>query len=242
MTSDRQADNSVDPMVTERFYDRELTGRQKLLILLRKQLAVALRLSALALFFVPFQIFGIVTLDLPLSLFDAFAPNEGLAASKWMSRGEGVLMLLLLMTLLFTRRWGSELIGRVIALSWGMSVAILMILIVELAPDLSSSDYPSGRFIGVLMVSWFAGQMTANWIYDMTRGGAWWRAPFFGAAIGFAVQASIYFPGAFAGTAAPWPWWMAVSLLLSTLIAGAFVVVYRPLRFLIRPDIGLGGR
>lgn len=242
MTSERQTIDAVEPMVTERFYDREPTGRQRILILLKQQLLAALRLTVLALFFVPFQVFGVITLDLPLSLFDALAPSEGLAASRWMSRGEGVLMMLLLLTLLMTRRWSSERIGRVVVLSWVVSMAILTMLIVELAPELSQADFPSGRFIGVLMMSWFAGQLAATWVYDMTRGGAWWRAPFFGAAIGFLVQALIYFPGAFAGTSAPWPWWMAVSLLLSTLISAVFVVFYRALRWLIRPKEGLGGR
>ena len=232
----------VDPLVTERFYDREVSGREKLFALLRKQLLSALGLAGIAGLFLPLQIFGIVTLDLPLALFDALAPNEGLAVSRWMSRGEGAFMLLVLLTLLMTRRWGSERVGRAVLLSWAMSMGVLTILIVELAPELNAGDYPSGRFMGVLMVSWFAAQLTANWIYDMTRGGAWWRAPFFAAAIGFAVQSVLYFPGAFVGTSAPWPWWMAVNLLLSTLIAGIFVVVYRPLRFLIRPREGLGGR
>ncbi|GGY40066.1 VUT family protein [Parvularcula lutaonensis] len=231
----------ADTMVVERFYDRELTGRERAIKLLKQSLAALARLVGLALLLVPFQLMGVVTLDLPLSMFDRLTPEDGLAASRFMSQGEGYLMMVLLAVLLMTRRWGSQLTGRVIMLSWVLTIVFLTMLIVDLAPELDSEDFPSARFVGSLIGSWFVGQLVAVTVYDLLRGGAWWRAPFFGSALGFAVQAAIYFPGAFAGTGAPWGWWMAVSLFLTTLISAVFLLFYGPLRRLIRPVPGLGG-
>lgn len=227
-------------MVVERFYDRELTGRERAIKILKQSLGALVRLIGLALLLVPFQLMGVVTLDLPLSMFDSLAPQEGLAASRFMSQGEGYLMLVLLAVLLMTRRWGSQLTGKVIMVSWLLTIVFLTMLIVDLAPDLASEDFPKPRFVGSLIGSWLIGQLIAVGIYDLVRGGSWWRAPFFGAAIGFAVQAAIYFPGAFAGTGAPWPWWMAVSLFLTTLISAVFLPFYGPIRRFIRPVPGLG--
>lgn len=241
MSGDRQFDDPVEPMVVERFRDREPTGRERALKYLAQSVRRFIEALAIALLMVPFQVIGFVNLDLPLALFDRLAPSEGLAASAWMSRGEGLLMLLVLLSILLARRWGGAVVGQAALLAWFLSAVFLTMLIIDLAPELTREDYPAGRFVGALLLSWVIGQWFAVHIYDLTRGGSWWRAPFFGAAIGFAVQAAIYFPSAFAGSDAPWLWWLAVNLFLTTLISAAFVLLYGPLRRLIRPVPGLGG-
>ncbi|NNU16427.1 hypothetical protein HK107_08850 [Parvularcula sp. ZS-1/3] len=240
--SKRLGSESIEPMVTERFYDRELNSRERAVRGLRATLQGFLKALALAGIMLPLQLFGILTLDLPLSLFDAFAPTQGLRPSAWMSLGEGLLMLLVLLTILMTRRWGAGAVAGSALLGWALTFSIITMLIVELAPELQDGDFPSGRFISVLIISWVAGQLFAGRVFDITRGGNWWKAPFFGAAFGYGFQALIYFPGAFAGTGAPWLWWMLIYLVITTAISLAFVLIYGPLRRLIVPKAGLGGR
>lgn len=242
MTPDYTYDDTREPAVTERFYDRDLTGRERALKILLHAFRSLARLVVIALVLAPLQLFAIVTLDVPLGIFDRLAPTEGIAASRFMSSGEGMLMLVLLFSLLLTRRWGASVVGRALLLTWALTMVFVTMLIVELAPELKANDFPSARFIGVLIGSWLAGQLVAVMTYDLTRGGAWWRAPFFGALFGFTAQALIYFPGAFYGTGAPWPWWMATNLVLSAATAGVFVFLYGPVRKLITPTSGLGGR
>lgn len=240
--SKRLGSDPIEPMVTERFYDRELNSRERAVRGLRATLQSFLKALVLAGIMLPLQLFGLLTLDLPLSLFDGFAPTAVLRPSVWMSLGEGLLILLVLLTVLMTRRWGSGAVAGSALLGWVLSFVIITMLIVDLAPELQDGDFPSGRFITMLIISWIAGQLFAGRVFDVTRGGSWWRAPFFGAAFGYGLQALIYFPAAFAGTGAPWLWWMLISLVITTGISLGFVVVYGPLRRLIVPKSGLGGR
>jgi uncharacterized PurR-regulated membrane protein YhhQ (DUF165 family) len=231
-----------DPVVVERFYDRELTGRQRLAKILKAVAGRVARLFALAILLLPFQLLGVVTLDLPLALFDRIGPAEGFATANWLSRGEGILILSVLLIALLTRRWGARLVASAVVLSWALCLGSLFLLIVELAPELDGTDYPTARFTTALIGSWLIGQLLAARVYDLTRGGTWWRAPFYGALFGFVAQGLIYFPGAFAGSDMPWRWWLIQHLVLVAAISGIFLLLYAPLRRLIRPRRGLGGR
>jgi uncharacterized PurR-regulated membrane protein YhhQ (DUF165 family) len=231
-----------DPIVTERYYERELTGRQRALMLLRGVFETVAKLLLFSAFLIPLHLTAIVTLDLPLTVFDGWFSDLPIPPSEFMSRGEGLLIISLLICLLLTRRWGAEETGRVITTSWAVTIIAVAMLLIDLAPQLSRTDFPSRRMAGVLVGSWLFAQMMAAQIYDYTRGGAWWRAPFFGAALGFAIQAVIYYPAAFIGTGSPWPYWLASQLFLTTLIALAFTVVYGAIKGMIKPRLGLGGR
>ncbi|MEE4208653.1 MAG: hypothetical protein V2I43_05245 [Parvularcula sp.] len=230
-----------DPVVVERFYDRELTGAQRVAKAIRAAFGSVVRLFALAILLLPLQLVALVTLDLPLAFFDRIGP-AGLASASWLSRGEGLLILSILLICLLARRWGARLIGSAVLLSWALCLSGLFLLFVELAPQLQDAEFPTLRFASALIGSWVIGQLVAAGIYNLTRGGMWWRAPFYGALFGFFSQALIYFPGAFAGTEMPWRWWLIQHLFLTTAIAGLFLLVYAPLRGLIRPRRGLGGR
>ncbi|MEM1409275.1 MAG: hypothetical protein AAGG79_00845 [Pseudomonadota bacterium] len=143
---------------------------------------------------------------------------------------------------LITRRWGPALALRVLAVSWLLTALFFTALMIDLAPQLQSADFPQGRFVWSLIAAWVAGQSVVIGIYQLTRGGTWWRAPFVAVICGAGSQALIYFPLAYAGVNYPWTSWMGTQALLGVVVAALFLAVYRPLRQLIQPHGGLGGR
>lgn len=229
-------------IVVERYYERDLDGRTRAARFLSSALSKAGLAFGLATALACLQLLAVVTVDLPLSLFDQLNGPSGMVPSAFLSRGEGLFLLILLLTLLASRRWGAGMVGSAVTLSWFVTAMFLMMLIIDLAPSLESSDFPEARFMASLIGSWIVGQWAAVWTYELFRGGLWWRAPLFGASVGLAVQALVYFPAAFSGTPLPWLYWMALQLIIGLMIACAFVLVYGPLRWLITPRSGLGGR
>ena len=87
-----------------------------------------------------------------------------------------------------------------------------------------------------------AAQYVAASAYDISRGGArWWRAPLYGALLGYGIYALIYFPGVYAGSGAPWVNWMIGDFAIKTLFALLFLPVYGFLRKPLKPKGGYGG-
>ncbi|MEM1381657.1 MAG: hypothetical protein AAGH41_13635 [Pseudomonadota bacterium] len=232
----------AEPITVERFDEAVLTGRGRALALLQRILSRIAAVVGLAALFTPLLLSAVVTLDLPLGFFDRIHGPSGMLPSAFLSRGEGTFVLATLGMLLATRVVGAETSSRAVLVAWLMLGVCLLMIVADLSPQLEPEDFPDRRFIGFLLGSWLAGQYLATWAYQLTRGGAWWRAPFFGAAVGFVVQAAIYFPGAYAGTGLPWRHWMALDLIIGLTVAGVFVLFYGPLRLILRPQSGLGGR
>lgn len=242
MPADPHRADFSEPIVIERFYERDLTGRARAVRLLRRIAAQTGLTFGLAGLLLPLQLAALVTVDLPLTLFDSFAGPHGLAPSLFLSRGDGLYMLSLLASLLFTRRWGASVAARVVAVSWLFTLGLFALLLVDLAPSLEAGDFPSRRFALSLLGSWLLGQWVGVWIYQLTRGGAWWRAPVFGACVGLGVQAVVFYPSAFLGELSVWPWWLAVHLVIACVVSAAFALVHGGLRRAVRPISGLGGR
>ncbi|NRA29691.1 MAG: VUT family protein [Parvularculaceae bacterium] len=242
MSSYEDSSLSDGVIVVERHYERDLDGRTRAARFLSRALAKAGLAFGLATGLAVFQLLAVVTVDLPLSLFDRIAGPGGMVPSAFLSRGEGLFLLIVLATLLVSRRWGARVVASAVTLSWVMTAVFVLMLIVELAPSLEDSDVPEVRFVSALVGSWIVSQWAAVWTYEVFRGGLWWRAPLFGAAVGYGFQALVYFPSAFAGTPLPWAYWMALQLIIGLMIACLFVLIYGPLRWLIRPGLGLGGR
>jgi hypothetical protein len=231
-----------EPLVTERYYDYAMTGRSRATRVLGRTLRRIVALLGLSVFFVPLLVLGLVTLDLPLRMLDGVVPIEAAAPSRFLSRGEGILGAALFLALLATGRWGSARIGQTVLVSWLLTIAFAAMLVFDLAPQLTEDDYPSGRFVFCVVFSWIVAHWVAVGTYDLTRGGSFWRAPFFGALVGLLVQALLYYPAAYIGTGQPWGWWLLVSVYLALVGASAFTLAYSGLRFIVRPRPGLGGR
>ena len=143
--------------------------------------------------------------------------------------------------MLMTRRRGEGVVGPALLLAWLLATLCWAILLFAMSPQLESGDFPSQRFFWGYFGSWFVGQFVAVGIYDVTRGGRWWRAPFYASTIGFATQTAIYFPVLYWAKPVPWLAWAVQSMGLKVALAIGLLLVYGLLRRTIRPWLGLGG-
>lgn len=239
MLIESSGSDPAEPLVVERFYDRDLSGRHHALGLFGAILGRFLSLASFSLFLVPLTFGALLTIDVPLRMFDRLF---GLPPSSFLSVAEGFWMLALFAAILLTRRLGAETGGRVVTVAWVFSAALFAMILFDLSAELVPEDFPPMRLASALLAGWLFGHWLGVWAYQLTRGGAWWRAPFIGGVTGTFVMVLIYYPGAYAGTGVTWGWWMAITALLGTGASGFFVGVYGLLRRLIVPRSGLGGR
>jgi len=190
----------------------------------------------------PFLFFSTLYLDMPWRLFDVLTQGRGdLAASNWLSKGEAVMALTMLVLVLMARRRGEGVVGPALFMAWLLAALGWGLLLFVMSPDLEAGDFPSQRFLLGYFGSWFVGQFVAVGIYDITRGGKWWRAPFYAGTIGFGVQTAIYFPVLYWAKPVPWVAWAVQSMGLKVALAIVLLIIYGALRRSIKPWLGLGG-
>jgi uncharacterized PurR-regulated membrane protein YhhQ (DUF165 family) len=225
----------------ERYRADELTMRYRLAQFFGRFADRAVVVIGLTLLFFPLVFMGLLTPDLPLGWFDAWASVPSMQASLWLSRGEMVLTLTVFVALLSTRRYGAAMASRAVGLSWLISLSICGLLLLYLAPQLTGSDFPNAAFLFGYVATWYGAAVIAAKVYDLTRGGRWWRAPFLGGVVGLSVQALIFMPLAYADTGAPWGLWLVSAIGLKVMFTILFLGLYRLLRGRIRPRPGLGG-
>ena len=230
-----------DLVIGERDRSEERTLKARMARRLARFLERLVVVCGLSVLVLPLLLAAMATLDLPLSWFDGWAAREGLKASHWLSRGEALLTLSVMLLILMTRRYGAGLVGRVQGLSWLLAIGSAALMLLYLAPELTQADMPRGRYVIGLVVSWYAGQHVAITTYDMVRGGRWWRAPFYAALFGLGVQSLLFFPLAYGGAGVPLAAWMLSDLCLKVLAAAAFLGPYWLVRRVIEPRGGLGG-
>ncbi|MGV6802310.1 MAG: hypothetical protein ACWA5L_10345 [bacterium] len=233
---------AIDPVLISETIREEET----VLLRLRRQFWVALqqlgRLLGLSFLLIPLLFTAILYLDIPFHFFDRWlAMPISELPGNWLSRGDILLYFFIPALILITRCYSAEISGRVLSLSWAIIVLLLVSLLIYIAPQLSIADLPSARFSLAFFLSWYLGPLFAAHIYDITKGGKWWRAPLYGLVIGSAVQVAIYFPGIYAGTSAPWISWMIVDFMLKLALGVLFLPVYSALRRVLRPYLGVGG-
>jgi hypothetical protein len=234
------AETSKDPnLIHEEHRPRDVSAIARL----RKQFAVAItkfiRAVQLSAILGVFMVACLLFLDLPARIFDIFTSgNSAIMPSNWLSQGEAFMPLSVFYLILVARRHGGEVATQVAWLSWVMAILILSVLLIYMAPELNADDYPDMRFVAGLAGSWLLGQLVAVSIYDVTRGGKWWRSPLYGALFGFAVQTAVYFFVIYFETTAPWLNWMVADFCIKAVMAVAFLAVYYPLRRSVRAYLG----
>lgn len=198
--------------------------------------------GGLALLLFPILALAALTPDLPLTWFDGMIETASLHPSSWMTAADFWFLTSMFMMILMARRFGGDLVSHAQSFAWLVLVIASFGMIVFLAPQLTADDLPNGRPILGLALSWFAGPLVAVQIYDLTRGGQWWRAPLLGGLFGVAVQTSLYFPIAFPQTGVPWALWWAMDATIKTFAVALFVLFYGAMRRRIVPRPYLGGR
>lgn len=229
------------PVVVERFAGDERTAVQRLGQVLGRVADEMVIAGGLALILLPFLGLAALTLDLPFTGFDRLAEIPSIMPSLWISQGELLLALSLPAMLLMTRRHGALLVSRAQGLAWLLLLLLVAVMLLYLSPQLAPGDMPRGLFMLALVISWYVGPQLAIQIYDVMRGGRWWRAPFVAAVVGFWGQAVIFFPLAYGGSGAPWLTWMGADMVIKAGLAAGFLGIYGLSRRRIRPRWGLGG-
>ncbi|WP_411820637.1 hypothetical protein ABFZ85_05060 [Hyphococcus formosus] len=203
-----------------------------------------LRLAALAAIMLPVMLASMLTVDIPVYVFDRFV-GDAIASrpSNWLSRGLFIMAFVPLIVILFSRRFGGDEASRAVTAAWGLAAVAVFAELSYLAPVLESSDLPSVRFTIAFTASAMAAQYVAASVYDVARGGGrWWRAPLFGALGGYFIGGLIYFPAIYLGTGAPWFNWMIGGFSINSVLAFGFLATYWLLRKPLRPRGGFGGR
>lgn len=230
------------PTVTERFNQRDTSSRYQLERTIGRLADETLTVIAAAAWLLPFVVLSVLTVDLPARLFDGWITAPALRPSLWLSRGDIFAWLGLVTAILVTRRFGGRIAALSLIVSWSVVFVLAVLMFLYLAPRLAPEDLPGWRFTAGFVGSWYAGAWIAINLYDLLRGGRWWRAPLLAAVFGSITQSVVSFPLLFAGKDLPWGYWLVVNILLQTTLALLFLLPYHGLRRRIRPRPGLGGK
>ncbi|MEM6650369.1 MAG: hypothetical protein AAF603_08985 [Pseudomonadota bacterium] len=232
---------AVRPVVVERFSRDERTAMGRIGHVIGKVADEVMTATGLALILFPFLALAALTLDLAFTGFDGWGEAAAIAPSLWMSHGEFLLITSVFAIIMMTRRHGAQIVSRGQAMAWLVVMGLTAMMLLYLTPRLAPGDLPRGNFMMALSLSWVLGQQVAIQLYDITRGGRWWRSPFIACVFGFAVQVGLFFPLAYGGTGVPWVSWMAVDFLLKVGLSLSFLPLYWLMRRRVRPQRGLGG-
>ncbi len=190
-------------------------------------------------------VLAFLTVDLPFRPFDRFFGGaEAVQPSNWLTVGGLIMGAGPLLAMLFARKFGGEEANRAVTAAWALAAFAVFAELSYLAPMLEDGDFPSVRFVVGFVASAMASQYMAASVYDVARGGgAWWRAPLFGAIGGYLALGIVYFPYVYWGADVPWANWMVTDFAIRMGFAVAFFLpVYAMLRKTLRPRGGYGGK
>lgn len=230
--------------VTERHTPRE-TAMQRLGRHTAEFFAALARVLVLAGILAFVIALAFLTADLPFRALDRFFGGaEAVRPSNWMTIGGLVMGAGALIAMLFARKFGGDEANRAVTAAWAIAAFAVFAELSYLAPMLEEGDFPSVRFVVGFVASAMAAQYVAVGVYDVARGGgAWWRAPLFGAIGAYLVHGLVYFPYVYWGAGVPWANWMVTDFAIRVGLAIVFFLpVYLILRKSLRPKGGYGGR
>lgn len=230
------------PGVVERDRSDERTASWRLARLIGRVADEAVAVMGLSLMLIPALAIALLTLDRPATLFDGFVDAAALRPSNWTAHGDLVFLGTMFAVILMTRRFGARTVSRAVGFSWVIVLLLSVGMLVYLAPQLSPADMPRGRYMVALVSGAYLGATLAAHIYDLTRGGRWWRAPLLAGVLGAIAHSLLQFVLGMAGQISFWPIWLVGDLVLRITLVLGFVGVYGVIRKRIKPRAGLGGR
>lgn len=234
------------PRVVERYRAQEITTSYRLKLLAGRMADRAVSAGAVAFVLLPFLILGLLFADIPATLFDSWTGKPSLKPSQWLSRGDLFFTIGVFLLVLMARRHGGQIAHQALALAWITTIALTLLMLIYLAPQLGPGELPGGRYMLGLITSWYAAAWVAVAIYDLTRGSRWWRPPFVSLAAGLGLQSFLYMLIVYAAAGVPWLYWAGTNFVLQLVMTLVFVGLYRVLRHRFRPRSGrisgYGGR
>ena len=163
-----------------------------------------------------------------------FRPGE------WLKAGHLIFPLTYFIIHLTNRRYGPNLCVGLVGTLW--LVAAGSIVWDQYFADLIYVDITqlSTRIVLAFSVAVIASQVMAIWVYEVTRGHPWWRAPLMASLWASGTFCLIFFVGAFYGGDLVWVNRMITYFALMVGMAIMMLVPYFLLKFLIRPVKGTG--
>lgn len=122
-----------------------------------------------------------------------------------------------------TNRWfGAHTTRRVIYVGFALAVVLSIWLSDPRIALASGSAFLSAQLLDVA-------------VFNRLRQGTWWRAPLASSTLGSALDTTIFFSLAFAGTGLPWTSWAFGDFAVKMLVALAALVPYASLMNLVKP-------
>jgi uncharacterized PurR-regulated membrane protein YhhQ (DUF165 family) len=181
----------------------------------------------------------------PFTLFDGILSpprRPELYPSNWLNAGHAIVPVVFLIANLVNRRYGEEFALGHVFVSWSLTVAAALAVVLEASPYLPPpGNVPGLRVMGAFVGAMAIGQLAGVYVFDRTRGVVWWKAPLYSALTSSFVAMFLFYPFAYAGSEPNWLNHMAVDAGTKAFMSFALLIPYMALRPLVRPHAGLGG-
>lgn len=181
----------------------------------------------------------------PLTLFDGILSPPGrpeLYPSNWLTVGHAVVPVVFLIANLVNRRYGEDYALAHVLVSWTLAVLMALAVILQLNPHLPpAGELPPLRVTIAFAAAMTIGQLASVYVFELTRGVVWWKAPLYSALTNTFIAMFLFYPAAFAGTDPFWPNRMAIDAGTKAFMSFALLLPYLALRPIVRPQAGLGG-
>lgn len=238
--SDKSPSVTTPPRKRPKVYSQIRRDRLRRAALRLRDQAVICAVVAAVLF--PILALGAMSADMPIHFFDGLSDRASLKPSSWLTWSDFWFGTSMFAMVLMTRRYGARIVTQGHAFAWLLLLIASFAMIALLAPQLTQEDLPRGSYVLGVAVSWYVGPVAAIHLYDLLRGGRWWKAPLFGGLAGMLTQTAVFFLIAYSGTQTPWGMWWIADLLLKTGVVVGFIGIYSWLRKRLVPLPHLGGR
>lgn len=181
----------------------------------------------------------------PFELFDGVlspAHVQELYPSLWLTWGHALVPCVFLIANLVNRRYGERMTSNHVLASWAVSALVAIGILSNVIPlETSHEDLPSLRHAISFFAAMIMGQLVGTYVFERTRGVAWWNAPAYSALASSLIAVPVYYLLAFGGSNWIWVNRMTIDLGLKAFMSFALLVPYFLLRPIIRPLTGLGG-
>lgn len=181
----------------------------------------------------------------PFPLFDgvlAPANSPDIHPSNWLSWGHAAVPVVFLITNLVNRRFGEGYALAHVLVSSAIAAAVTLAVMagyVSLSPPYVHA--PPLRVASSFFAALVLGQLAGVYVFDRTRGVAWWNAPAYGALTSSFVAMPLFYCVAYIGTGWDWVHHLSIDLGLKSLASFALLIPYFLLRRIVPPRPGLGG-
>ena len=181
----------------------------------------------------------------PFEFFDGVlspARVQELYPSVWLTWGHALVPCVFLIANLVNRRYGEHMTSIHVLASWAVSAVCAIGIMSNLIPlPMPHDDLPTLRHAISFFAAMILGQLVGAYVFERTRGVAWWNAPAYSALASSLVAVPLYYVLAFGGSDWIWVNRMTIDLGLKAFMSFALLVPYFLLRPIVRPLTGLGG-